>query len=277
MKRVLVPIDFSECSEYAAKVAASIVRKNNGKLFLLHVLNLPQYQDEKVKSIEDIPEVQPALMQIRAKFAEFVKKPFLRGINIAEVLLFENVYDTVTEFSRENDINLVVMGSHGSAGIREFFIGSNTQKIVRMSDAPVLAVKNDIKRFDLKKVVFATDFSSNSFHAFERIEMLFNLYKSKIYFLKVNTKENFETSNITKSKAEPFLKDIRFKDSELVVINHTSIAAGIIEFADELKPDIIAMATEGRNTLYQIFNESIAEKIVNHSSFPILSVKIDND
>jgi len=277
MRRVLVSVDFSECSEYAAKAAASLVRKTKGKLFVFHVITVPDYEGQKIQALEELPDTSKTLQQIRNKFEEFLKKPFFKGINTAEIILFNDVYQTLIDFSEENDIDLIVVGSHGSSGIRQLIIGSNTQKLIRLSNCPVLVVKNNIIKFDLKKVVFATDFSSQSYHAFMKMSELFEIYKSKVFLLKVVTKDDFEITSDIRKKAKRFADDLGLKNFSTEFINHHSVYEGILEYSQEVKPDIIAMSTEGRSLLYQVFNESIAEKVVNESDLPVLCVKIENN
>jgi len=277
--RILVPVDFSECSVNAVKAAASIARKSDGKLFLLHIVSLPAYLSDKLEVIEQIPGGSETLQLIRRNFAGLLKMPFLRDVNAMEVILFENVYQTIINFAEENQIDLIVMGSHGASGFREFFIGSNTQKVVRMSECPVLTIKHPVQKVNINNVLLATDFGESSIMSFEKFNKLFRIYQTKIHLLKVITREEFETTYESLEKAENFVKALGLKNYNINIINHSSIHEGINDFAERLKPSLIALITEGRSQLYQIFNESIAEKLVNRSNYPVLSVKysITND
>lgn len=272
--RILVPVDFSECSLNALRVAASVARKSKGKIFLIHILALPAYFSEKFEVIEELPGGAETLNFIRLHFAEILKMPFMRGINAMEVILFENVYQTIVDFASENEIDLIVMGSHGASGFREFFIGSNTQKVVRTSECPVLTIKHRIERFQLKNVLFATDFSELSAMAFEKFHHIFRFWKPKYNFLKVITPDEFESTAETMEKSRIFAEMLKPENYKITILNHYNILDGISEYSNQIKPSLIALNTQGRTQLYQVFNESITEKLVNRSEYPVLSVKI---
>ena len=75
-----------------------------------------------------------------------------------EEIISKQVYGALIESIRiycdENDIDLIVMGSHGISGKNEYFIGSNTQKVVRKIHVPVLVIKNPIENIEFKKNCF---------------------------------------------------------------------------------------------------------------------------
>jgi nucleotide-binding universal stress UspA family protein len=66
----------------------------------------------------------------------------LKGLKVSEIIQFEKAFEGILAVSKTNNIDLIVMGSHGSGGFQEMFIGSNTEKVVRNSDVPVLVIKN---------------------------------------------------------------------------------------------------------------------------------------
>ena len=77
-------------------------------------------------------------------FSRIMKEPFLKSIQVHETVEFHRAFGVIMEISKGKKCDLIVMGSHGSSGIEEIFIGSNTEKVVRHSEIPVLVIKNDI-------------------------------------------------------------------------------------------------------------------------------------
>ena len=77
-------------------------------------------------------------------------------------ITFNEIKDSCKEF----DIDMIVMGSHGTDGLQEIFIGSNTERVVRSSEIPVLVIKGDVEKFKLERFVFACDFKEESLLAF---------------------------------------------------------------------------------------------------------------
>ena len=194
MKKILVPTDFSEHAEYALRVAAQIAKKVNAEIFLLHMLELPsQMSDMAVQGAEG-PEIIFAIKKVREQFQTAKEKPYLQGIPVTEAVQFAKAFEGIIESSKKNGIDLIVMGSHGASGFEEMFVGSNTEKVVRTSEIPVLVIKGDLDISALKKLVFASDFSSEIEDAFPKALNFAEMMGVELHMLMVNTPNNFKTT-----------------------------------------------------------------------------------
>lgn len=274
MKNILVPTDFSDYANYAAEIACSIARKSGGRIYLMHVVDIPTYVDTHGASFGDIPEGIAALRYTKQQFKELLKKDFFNNVNVGEVLQFNDVFTNISAFANENEIDLIVMGSHGSSGFKEIFIGSNTQKIVRTAKCPVLTVKDRIENFDIKNLVFASEFNEDTFEAYNSIVKIADYFNANIDLVKVITKDNFESQKTSNELIEKFVDEFGLTKYTATIYNSDSVENGINEFASDRKADVIAVTTHGRSTFSQMFQDSMAEKLVNHSELPVLSVKI---
>ena len=101
--------------------------------------------------------------------------------------------------------DLIVMGSHGISGFSKVFIGSNTEKVVRLADSPVLTIKNEIEDFGVKNMVFASNFFEESHTVFKKIKFFADLYKTHIYLLKVITPKEFEPTPVSQKLLNRFI------------------------------------------------------------------------
>ena len=94
------------------------------------------------------------------KLEDLMDEDYLDGLKVSEIVQFELAFDGILKISQKNDVDLIVMGSHGASGYKEMFIGSNAEKVVRNSEVPVCNFKkrrgND---FNVNNFVFASDFS----------------------------------------------------------------------------------------------------------------------
>ena len=158
MKRILVPTDFSKHAEYALKVAAQIAKKNDGEIFLLHMLELPTTGNDAVSRAHDIPELMFFKNAAVAKLDELMDADYLDGVKISRIIQFEMAFEGIIKNGEAHNADLIVMGSHGANGFQEMFIGSNTEKVVRNSNVPVLVIKREEDTFNASKFVFASDF-----------------------------------------------------------------------------------------------------------------------
>jgi len=275
MKKILIPTDFSECAEYAVEVAAQIAKKNDARLYILHVLDIPEYdRNDSISSEVDVAEGIFFMKLAQKKFEELFNKPFLEGVNAVEVLQFEGVYGTIAKQAKEHEIDLIVMGSHGASGASEVFIGSNTQRVVRLADCPVLTVKKRHENFNLDSVVFASNFFGEAKENFEKLFKFIKLYDAHVHLVKVVTPDHFESTPVTEKLMEDFISEWSLTNYTKHVFNERTIHAGIHEASERIGADMIAMETHGRKGISRFFFGSQTESVVNHSDVPVLSVRI---
>jgi nucleotide-binding universal stress UspA family protein len=159
MKRILVPTDFSKHAEYALKVAAQIAKDNNSEIILLHMLELPSQGGDALGQGHNIPEIMFFKNKAISRLEDLMDVDYLKGIPVSEIIQFEKAFEGILNISKKNNVDFIVMGSHGASGFQEMLIGSNTEKVVRSSDVPVLVIKNETERFSADNLVFASDFS----------------------------------------------------------------------------------------------------------------------
>ncbi len=276
MKRILVPVDFSKEAESAARVAARIAKKTGSELYLLHMLELPTNTIDPTGYTQIIAEPQAIYFMKLAhkRFEKFKSLPFLKGIKLIESVQFHYAFAGIISESKKNEIDLIVMGSQGASGLQEMFIGSNTEKVVRNSEIPVLVIKEESANGIGESMVFASDFADECKKTFQKIIDFANLFDSEIHFLYVNTIHNFNTTKIIEERIENFIKDFEIKKFTKNIYNDISIESGILNFSRQIDANLIALNTHGRSGLSQLFNGSIGQELTNHALRPVITFKI---
>ena len=277
MKKIIVPVDFSIHSENALKTAALLAKKTNATIIALHMLDIqevnlsesPSYQQEKAVFFLKLAE---------KKISEFLQKGFLEDLEVVPLIKHYKIFSEVNQVAKEVNADLIVMGSHGVSGLKEFFMGSNTEKVIRFSEVPVFVVKKELKDTDFKDVVYATDFSEESIPAFKNMLKTLDVFNAKKHILYVNLpNENFKTSPEMDSIAHEFLMKAEGNTDRLINVNFVcerSIEKGILNFSNAVGADLITTATHGRTGLSHIFSGSISEDLSNHAALPIMTFKI---
>lgn len=274
MKRILVPTDFSQHAEYALRVAAQIARENNSEIFLLHMLELPHQGKDAISKGSDFPQIMFLKNQAVNKLEELMDVDFLKGIAVSEIIQFEKAFEGILGVSKKNDIDLIVMGSHGSSGFQELFIGSNTEKVVRSSDVPVLIIKNKIDDFKAKNFVFVSDYSKEIQKPFKQLIDVATLFHSHLNLVMVNTPNSFKSTHVAEKIMSDFVKEFDFSNYSLHIYNDSNIEKGTINFANSVNADLIGMCTHGRTGFAHFFNGSVGEDLVNHAEKPVITFKI---
>jgi nucleotide-binding universal stress UspA family protein len=274
MKRILVPTDFSKHAEYALKVAAQIAKKNDGEIFLVHMLELPSSGNDSLSNSYEIPELIFFKNAVVSKLDDLMDADYLDGIKITKIIQFEMAFDGIIKNGKAHDADLIVMGSHGSNGFQEMFIGSNTEKVVRNSDVPVLVIKREEGDFNANDFVFASDFSEEIKNPFEKVVGFANKFNSHLHLVTINTPNNFKSTRVAQKAMDEFVAEFKISNCSTHIYNDVNVEKGILHFAKSIDADIIGMSTHGRKGLSHFFNGSISEDLVNHAKRPVITFKI---
>jgi nucleotide-binding universal stress UspA family protein len=183
-------------------------------------------------------------------------------------------FEGIIKNGESHDVDLIVMGSHGASGFQEMFIGSNTEKVVRNSNVPVVVIKHEDANFKPEKFVFASDFSEEIKKPFEKVVAFANKFDSHLYLLNVNTPNNFKSTKVAQKIMDEFMKDFDIKNYSTHIYNDINVEKGILHFAKSIDADLIGMSTHGRKGMSHFFNGSISEDLVNHAKRPVVTFKI---
>ncbi len=289
MKTILVPTDFSETAKLALEVAVQLTKKYNSKLVLLHMLEIPDHllpRGDKTNDVTsaqtthqgDLPAALFYMKLAQKRFSDVAELPFMKGVeyeeNVQNYLDFKGIIDSAHKYQAD----LIVMGSHGATGIKEMFVGSNTEKVVRTSDIPVLVIKRKNENFDVKNFVFATDWNEHSKQSLIDAYKLSQKLGAKMNILYVNTPGNtFLTSTEIDEKFDALLKETAINADAVTTSVHSdrTIEEGILNFSQKMNADLIGVTTHGRRGLAHFFNNSISEDIANHAEIPVVTFKME--
>tara|TARA_R110002124_G_scaffold286740_1_gene468521 strand:- start:1952 stop:2785 length:834 start_codon:yes stop_codon:yes gene_type:complete len=276
MKKVIVPIDFSDHSEFALKAAALLAKRHHIEIIALHMLDI------SIASLsESAIEIQTQsvfyLKLAEKRFKSFLKKDYLKDVKVTPIIKHYLSFREINDIAKEEKADLIIMSSHGASGVKELFVGSNTEKVVRFSDIPVLILKEELFNLNFEDVVYACDFSEKAIPAYEKVLKLMQFFEAEVHLLYVNLpNDKFKTSTEMKELAANFLtkagQDIS-KLKEITFESEVTIEKGILKFSERIGADLIAISTHGRKGLSHIFEGSIAEDLSNHSMLPVITFK----
>lgn len=140
LKKILCPVDHSECSYLALKYAISLALKDEAKLYLLHVIDSRLYDTEIYKfSPHKLSEID------ESKIREDLMKSLPEGttdVLEVETLVVKGVpFNEIINAATEINVDIIVIGTHGRTGLSHVMLGSVAEKVVRKSLCPVLTVR----------------------------------------------------------------------------------------------------------------------------------------
>ena len=266
MKKILVPCDFSETSLQAFQFAVEIARKSGGTIMLLHIAELPVLHDTMLMPTLYFEAGYLKDMEANAekKFVKMKSKYSKENIKINSFVKLGPILGTINGFAEEHKADLIVMGTQGATGLKDFFIGSNTEKIVRLSSLPVLAIRKSFKLHKIKKILFPTTLQPEENHLVKHVKKLQDFFSAALHLLLVNTPHNLNRAAEEHAMMEKFAKRHKLKNYTVHTRDNFYVEDAIVEFVHEINADMIVMGTHGRKGLSHLFIGSVAEAIVNH-------------
>jgi nucleotide-binding universal stress UspA family protein len=264
---------------YALEYAASLARKTRAELHILNIVETSDYfytGDTLVAppvSVVMFTEYIESMKKLsRGKLNRLISEKFLSRVNIKPQLLTgRRIYYEIINYSNKIKADIIIMGTKGSSGIKGILFGSNAERTVRFSERPVMVINNEVKNQNFKTIVFASDFTKEAGLIFPIINNFAKIYNADIHFLKVNVAEQFRTTKDDVLLMQNFNK--RFKsNNKITIYNDYMKEEGILNYADEIKADLIAIGTHGKNGLARFFKSDVSEDMVRLTHKPILVV-----
>jgi nucleotide-binding universal stress UspA family protein len=194
IKKILYATDFSEASMQALPLAAGLARNYKSKISVVHVWSsLPPVLTGPQFGLDPIPpviEFDRAEAFARKEIDKILKRKELKGLSAKGILYSGAPVDEIARLVREQEFDLLVVGTHGQTGFKHMVMGSVAEDVCRRTNCPVLTVGPNIeKRFaeleDLDHILVPTDLSDESRAVLPYIASLAEEYKSKVTVLHV--------------------------------------------------------------------------------------------
>ncbi len=142
-KKILIATDGSDIAENAADFGIRLAKNLNSEIYCIYVVDTTAFSSidneiiwQNIKSVLE-EDGKRALKSIEDK---------VRGMNIKfhTIIKYGNPSEEIVKFAKENDIDLIVMGTSGRSGLDKFLIGSVAEKVIRMAPCPVMVIRKGV-------------------------------------------------------------------------------------------------------------------------------------
>lgn len=276
IQKILIPIDFSETSLIAIEHGAFTAQLFKADIVLLHVVEkhwekfsivAPEMRvnapDDFINSIEK--RLEDLAGNIRTKY----------GVKSTCITSNGNIFSEIVSVSKEHNIDLVFMGTHGTSGVVEFFVGSNTYKVVTESICPVISVRAHASKVGFKNIVLPIDDSTHSRQKVNHAVVMAKHFASKVHILGLadSTDEGeLKKFEIKLDQIEEYLKKCELPYSRKT-INGGNQAKVSYDYAKSVNGDLMVIMTDQDENLTGRLLGTYAQQIVNHSKIPVMSIQ----
>jgi nucleotide-binding universal stress UspA family protein len=277
MKKILVPCDFSIEALNALRSAIEFGKRESTEIHVLHVIELPIVHDSVLMPVMTFEQSLLEDLRDRAQktFERLYAKLDSSHVEVKYTISFGPISRVILSYVKSENIDLVIMGTKGASGIHEMLIGSNTEKIVRGSAAPVLVVRKPLKTGDIRNIVFPTNVDFEQMEPLiQRVKALQFFCNATLHLVWINTPGNFSNDEKSLSRLKEFASRYMLVDFTVNVFNDTYEEAGIIRFCHHVDADLLVMATHGRKGLAHFFAGSLTEDVVNHIDLPVWTFSV---
>ncbi len=184
-----------------------------------------------------------------------------------------SVYKGILKFIETKKTGLVVMGTHGVSGMKTKYLGTNSERVFRMTRKPVLIVREEVKKPEFKKIVFATDLEHKARKVINQAWELLKQYDAKIDILRINTNKNSIRSTYAIGQMRNLSKKYN-AEFDFVIADAETPEAGISEYCRKSKADLLVIGVHRKKGFKRLFTDRISESITRTSNIPVLTVDI---
>lgn len=271
MNDILVGIDFSKCSINALEHALNLAKKADKNIIMVWV-NRRESQKELYNPdsgnniIEDVTKRFEALItKYKPDFKPQLKFEIREG----------KIYKEIVKAADQNDVSLIVVGTHGSSGFEEFWIGSNANKTISSTHIPVITIrrKRDLER-ELKRIVLPIDSTSETRQKIIYTSFLAGLFEAEVHVLALYTMNSKRVQGRVDKYAKQMLEYLEEEGIKTVYVSQRAdnITNSTIDYAKKIDANLISIMTEQEHSASNILIGPYASQMVNNSPIPVLSI-----
>jgi nucleotide-binding universal stress UspA family protein len=154
IKKILVPIDFSDYSKSALKYATEFAQKFNAEIFLVYVVEPVIYPPDFSMGQIAIPSVNTE-WDIKAKeeLDKLAASEIPNAVPVQAIIKTGKPFLEIIETAAEEDVDIIIIATHGHSGMEHILFGSTAEKVVRKAPCPVLTLREPIKGFVFKEEI----------------------------------------------------------------------------------------------------------------------------
>ncbi len=293
LSKILLPVDFSPFSDKMLECAGELATAGMREMVLLHVIDTKGYADYGDSISPAVPKMRSAAEEKLEQLAESFAGD---NVSVQKIISVGNPPQSIIETAKEENVSLIYIGAHGKGFFNRLILGSVSEKVLRLSDRPVLiqqhrisdedggyAIENVCSRL-LENVLIASDFSDYAEKIKPTLVGFATTFCAPVTLLHVQegrstwgwdtaykaskrrAKENLRKMQELASELRPACQEVR---TELVT---GSPASWILKVADEINASLIMIGAFGYRTTGSLLG-GIAEKVVRGSERPVLVLK----
>jgi nucleotide-binding universal stress UspA family protein len=286
IRRILAPVDYSECSQYACRYALKIACKLDAELKLFHTYYSPafdlielagavqtqtQLKEEVTINLEE-SEKETAESFIKG-LKDYINECGMNPVNISYEIVPGVPEDEIIRYSEKYEPNLVVMGTHGKGSGVAAIMGSVTAAVITRIAFPIMAIPEKytfIGEKNVKNVLYVTEFDESDFLSLKKLMNLTEQMNLDIHCVHIGE----DPDSWDKVKMEGLMEYFRNAYGKTQVrysfVNQKNLLEDLDQLIKELNINILSLTSHRRSIYDRLFKPNITKKLFYHTSIPLL-------
>jgi len=272
MKKIVVPVDFTQVAQDALLFAQGLASFFKYRLKVVHVYGGELTSVERLAlQVGDTP-----FNYLLSKLRDFVNEANSRTNVLTETeteveILEGNVVKTIVELSEDDNTAMIIAGTEGHYNWLEQLTGSITSALAQKAKCPVLLVPKGVKYGQFKNMLYASDFSSADEKMILRFIDFARLFDAAVHFIHIDEEESIDFSVI-----EDSIFNLLFKDGDpdfsfnMVSISGVDVIGGLNQYAEENDVDLIVLVNRHRAFIDNLLGLSTTRQLAMDTNFPLM-------
>lgn len=273
MKKILFPTDFSDTANNALVYALRMADNQNATIYVLHAYEMPVisatanpvmvqdvYKTIELSNFENFKDQVPQIRDIARKHnLDHVPIHFILEEGFLNTILKKRV--------KEEDIDLVVMGTNGNSGFEKKILGSNTSNAISSLDIPVLSVPHDAIFDGIKSIGFSTLFKPQDKLVLDLLIPIAQGFGATIKAVNISAYKD----NLDEAVEQSWKDNYKGTPVEFYVMEDKDVEKGVFDFIDKENIDLLVSITRNRTFFERLFTTSMTKKFTYHTNVPVLA------
>ncbi len=260
---ILVPVDFSWESTYSIDHAVALAKNFGYNIFLLNIISKRQKGSDRER------EAEQNLTGLAQKIS---RDP---ALHVSHMLKTGTVTTVICETAEQLNADFIVMGAATHKGIKHL-VGSYPYRLVCAASVPTLVVKDRHQHVGYHNIVIPIDFTRRSTQKITQAAKFSRFFGARIrvfgFLSSQNKAKIINKEALLKRVTDFFANDDVPVTADLLVNPDYSWPEALLRFADEVHADLIMIVAEKGNRIQEIFTTNYAERILDKSTVPVLSI-----
>jgi len=272
--KVLVPIDFKKHTKYALNYAAFYAQTLKAEIHLLYTVEQEGFLSELLNDIN-----YDELIQKSSKKLDFLADELrAKRIDVHVIVKVGKIYETILDYADIIQADFIFMATGGADNFNRRFIGSNTLRVIRSSNIPVISIRDDNPTLQVKNIILPLIISKETREKVNTAIKLAQAFNATIKIISISESDNevieLKWLDAVTTQVEAHIENagVKYTLEHLNIPESEKISEAVIQYANENAGDLIVIMTQQEVSLAAMFVGYFAQSVINNANVPVCTI-----